>query len=477
MKIRIPKKHVAVGIAALLMANCSQLGAVIAETVTDAETEAMTAVSTPPETGTEESETESDALSSVTIVHTAEITEETYQPADWWKADLAEYTDSFSLVSYEAVTGSGIPGKEGMEDGEETAGEAVLIAQGERNDTVISAGQASSAVSSVQDGYFAFTTYGYGHGVGMSQNGANFYAKYAGWNYRDILFHYYPGTTLMNTGTAETETVTVKGVPGNVLMQVAEIVNREIGPSFHEEAIKAQAVAIYSYIKYYHNDSHDLKGKKNPSQKIIDACAEVLGEALYYNGNYAMTMFYASSGGITANCADVFSMDIPYLRSVASEYDAAYDPHYGEVVYYSVEQLRRKLQNAYGIHLSANPENWIRIVEGNGGYVNKVIIDGQVTVRGNSFRSVMDFKSPKFTYIVSANGEDIVTEPNTEPVSTTAPQPQVSVSTTTSTTPVLTQPAETQTEPAATVAPETTTQAETEPVTEAVQAETEEAAE
>lgn len=39
------------------------------------------------------------------------------------------------------------------------------------------------------------TTRGYGHGVGMSQYGANGMAK-SGSSYRDILFHYYPGVTL-----------------------------------------------------------------------------------------------------------------------------------------------------------------------------------------------------------------------------------------------------------------------------------------
>ncbi len=433
MKIRIPKKHVAAGLAAILMVNGYQLNAAIAETVTESDTTEMTSISTTAQT--EESEAESDNLSSITIVHTAEITEENYEAADWWKADLDEYSDSFSLVSYEAVTGTGtaepvdLDGDGIPDDPELTPEEAVLIAQGQSSGMLVSSGQASSAVSSVENGMFAFTTYGYGHGVGLSQNGANFYAKYAGWNYQDILFHYYPGTALMNTGTAETEIVTVKGVPGNVLMQVAEIVNLEIGPSFHEEAIKAQAVAIYSYMKYYGNDAHDLKGKKNPSQKIIDACASVLGEALYYNGNYAMTMFYASSGGITANCYDVFSADLPYLRSVSSDFDASYDPHYGDVVYYTVDEIRRKLQNAYGITLSPNPANWIRIVEGNGGYVNKVVIDDQVTVRGNSFRAVMDLKSPKFTYICSVSGVELpqettpaVTEPPaTVPVQTAPP--------------------------------------------------------
>ncbi|MEG0615577.1 MAG: stage II sporulation protein D, partial [Oscillospiraceae bacterium] len=37
---------------------------------------------------------------------------------------------------------------------------------------------------------------GYGHGVGMSQYGANFYAAKAGYSYIDILNHYYTGVTI-----------------------------------------------------------------------------------------------------------------------------------------------------------------------------------------------------------------------------------------------------------------------------------------
>lgn len=45
------------------------------------------------------------------------------------------------------------------------------------------------------DGVLTFTVNGYGHGVGLSQTGASLYAA-RGWEYRDILQHYFPGTTL-----------------------------------------------------------------------------------------------------------------------------------------------------------------------------------------------------------------------------------------------------------------------------------------
>ena len=53
-----------------------------------------------------------------------------------------------------------------------------------------------------EDGAFVFTAAGYGHGVGMSQNGAKLMAE-SGADYRAILAHNYPGTELgeirMNT--------------------------------------------------------------------------------------------------------------------------------------------------------------------------------------------------------------------------------------------------------------------------------------
>lgn len=316
-----------------------------------------------------------------------------YEPKKWWKAGIGEYQDAFSLVRYENA------------DGTKLINGARIIAEG-RDDSVTVSMSPQSAVYDIQAGQFAFTSYGWGHGVGMSQNGANFYAKYGGWNYQDILFHYYPGTTLINTGTAETEIVTVDGVPGNVLMQVSEIVNREIGPSFEPECIKAQAVAIYTYIKYHGDDAHDLLGKPDPPQSLIDLCASVLGEALVYNGDFANTMFGASSGGITANCYDVFEADLPYLRSVISAYDEAYDPYWGEVKYFTIDEMRYFLQSTYGVSLSSDPSNWIRLIEGNGGYIHSVVIDDQITVRGYPFSCELGLRTSKFTYICSSPAEE-----------------------------------------------------------------------
>lgn len=253
-------------------------------------------------------------------------------------------------------------------------------------------------VSSDMSGEFTFVTYGWGHGVGMSQNGADFYATYAGWSYQDILAHYYPNTYLMNTGLTDYEELTIDGEPaGDTVSVVAQIVNREIGGSMNYEAIKAQAVAVYTYLKYHNDDSADLLGKPDPPQVVIDACTDVLGEALYYNGSYALTMFSASTGGCTANCGEVFYADIPYLISVPSDYDEQYDPHYGTVTYYPASEVKRLIETEYNITLSDDPGKWIQpVYSQQTGYVTDVNIDDQLSIRGYELKLLLDLKSSKF---------------------------------------------------------------------------------
>lgn len=48
---------------------------------------------------------------------------------------------------------------------------------------------------SFEENNFTFTVLGYGHGVGMSQNGANYMAK-QGSNFKEILTHYYKGCSI-----------------------------------------------------------------------------------------------------------------------------------------------------------------------------------------------------------------------------------------------------------------------------------------
>lgn len=352
--------------------------------------------------------TQATAPAAVTeIPEATAATGEEYGVTAWWKADLSDYRENLSLVSYETVE---VP----TEEPTEAQPDGVVV-----NDTGVSYIEPGSDYQAIQivpeagsapvqrpesdpvdvaPGNFAFTTYGYGHGVGMSQNGANHYASYSGWNYQQILQHYYPGTYIQNTGKTDA-TISAGGVSGSVLDIVSMVTYNEVGGSMANEAIKAQAVAVYTYIMYKGGSAGDLYPKSNPPQNVIDAVKSVLGEAIYYDGSYALAMFCASSGGSTASCYDIFYQDIPYLRSVYCEYDSECDPHYGTVEVISADEVRADLESALGITLSDDPSNWISVIEGDGGYAAYVVVDGQVTIKGNDFRVYLGLKSPNFGYV------------------------------------------------------------------------------
>lgn len=375
-------------------------GTVLAFTGSTFTADAADTTSTEAETSTSATET-----TSAETTTEAENAEEGEQEIEWYKAKLDDYDDSLSLISYEASPESGSTGAK--KKSRKPTPVELNVTGGYVGD--IPWFESEPVIESTP-GKFAIVTYGWGHGVGMSQNGANFYATYAGWTYQDILFHYYPDTYLMDTGTADEEEITVNGVSGDVLSMVSQIVFNEVGGSMSYEAIKAQAVAVYTYCKYHNGDSADLRCKPHPPQVVVDAVSEVLGQALYYNNDYALTMFSASSGGVTANCNEVFWADLPYLRSVSSDYDACYDPHYGTVTYVDDFQLRNMIEKAYSIKLSDEPARWIQPSYSDAtGYVTYVNIDDQLTVKGYEFKLALGLKSSKFNvyYTPRPDGEEI----------------------------------------------------------------------
>ncbi|MCM1132726.1 MAG: sporulation protein [Ruminococcus flavefaciens] len=388
------KKTLAVIAGTVLTLSSTPVTAIAEDTTTSSTTETTSATDTATVTETTATTASADSMPSESENPVEE------KDIEWFKAELDEYDDSLSLISYESSP--------------ESSGKSKTPTPVELNVTGGYVGdipwlESEPVIESVP-GQFAVVTYGWGHGVGMSQNGANFYAMYSGWTYQDILFHYYPDTYLMNTGLAEEEEITVNGVSGDVLSMVSQIVYNEVGGTMSYEAIKAQAVAVYSYCKYNGNDAKDLRCKPNPPSVVVDAVSEVLGQALYYNDYYALTMFSASSGGITANCSEVFYSDLPYLRSVSSDYDPAYDPHYGTVTYIDDFQLRNMIESAYNIELSDNPQNWVKPQYSEStGYVTYVNIDDQLTVKGYDFKLAIGLKSSKFNvfYTPRLDGEEI----------------------------------------------------------------------
>ena len=319
-----------------------------------------------------------------------------------WKANLYEYADSLSLTRYEAAN---TEPDDPLTTTTAAITDTILDETVTTTITTIAEPTITASTTIVADpDSVVFYSSGFGHGVGMSQNGANFYAIYDGWTYDQILAFYYPGTKLVQTGTPESELLTVNGKTDTVVNIIAQIVNNEMGPSFSTEALKAQAVAAYTFY-IYNGGPSGLACKSNPSQKIIDAVRSVLGIAVYYNNQPALTMFYASSGGATASCKDVFFADIPYLVSIPVKHDETSDPHYNSYKVFSASTLKAKLQNTYGVTLSGTPYEWIKLEYGEGGYVAYAVIGGTVRVKGNDLRAVLGLKSPKFEFVYQEGTE------------------------------------------------------------------------
>ena len=108
------------------------------------------------------------------------------------------------------------------------------------------------------------------------------------------------------------------------------VVPGEMSPSYHEEALKAQAVAARTFAlvnRKRHKDSgYDLcstthcqvyngvEAEHRITNKIID---ETFGEVLFYNNKLIQALFHTDSGGMTENVIDVWGVDYPYLRAVS----------------------------------------------------------------------------------------------------------------------------------------------------------------
>lgn len=187
---------------------------------------------------------------------------------------------------------------------------------------------------------------------------------------------------------------------------VCMIVANEMSPSFAPEALKAQAVAAYSYLKY-----HSYKGltpsvlTRTPIPAEVEAAvAEVWGLCCYYDGVPAETVYTASTSGYTASAANVWGGNgYPYLISHECPFDAESDPNYGIQTSWSEEEMRTRLERFTGGKLSDDPSKWLIVTEyEDGNYVKEVLIDGKYTATGIQIReNVMSYKLKSASFEVS----------------------------------------------------------------------------
>ncbi|MDE7294096.1 MAG: SpoIID/LytB domain-containing protein [Oscillospiraceae bacterium] len=187
---------------------------------------------------------------------------------------------------------------------------------------------------------------------------------------------------------------------------ICMILSTEMSPSFSQEALKAQSVAAYSYVKY-----HNVNGlvptvlvKHDIPQEMSSAVSAVWGKCCYYNGAVAQTVYTASTAGSTARAVNVWGgKDVPYLQSIPTSFDITDDPNYGVTATYSESYIRQALESYFGITLSNSPENWLVVTERiDGSYVANVSVDGQKNVSGRKVReNILGFGIKSWAFDVS----------------------------------------------------------------------------
>ncbi len=251
-------------------------------------------------------------------------------------------------------------------------------------------------------GIFTFYVFGYGHGVGMSQTGANYLAN-QGWTWAQILAHYYyDANTSIVTGDPYPQKITYAGAEYETREYLARAVESEMGSSFHKEALKAQCVAIYTFAKHYsYNLSQDAHAFSStaPSQIVYSVVDEVMQNGFYisHNGETALTPFHAMSAGATTSYYNVWgsttSTTVPYLAGGRKSYGDYLDEDFKSVYSISSDDLKALVESNsdLGVTLSGDPSTWLTIVthdqavRSDIGYISTINVGGKV-ITGNDFR-------------------------------------------------------------------------------------------
>lgn len=202
----------------------------------------------------------------------------------------------------------------------------------------------------------------------------------------------------------------------------------EMPPTFHPEALKAQAVAAYTYALRCRDDQAEnpdpeLLGADlsvNPSGwegyvteqqarerfgenfelywgRIRDAAEEAGNLVLLYDGEPIAAAYHAISAGSTEGAENVWSRALDYLVPVESPGDLL-APDYETVVTFSTEQTENILKAAYpGIILPGDRRDWIRVVSrSQSGYVLTADA-GDIQVSGQDLRTLFGLRSSCFT--------------------------------------------------------------------------------
>ncbi len=189
----------------------------------------------------------------------------------------------------------------------------------------------------------------------------------------------------------------------------------EMPINFADEALKAQAVAAYTFALRkkslskadydltadYHIDqcfltNEEIKSKwgdnyEKNREKLANIIESVSGQWLCYDGKPALTVYHAISCGKTNSSKDVWGTDIPYLKSVDSSYDKT-NNGYLSTVELTNDEFIKKFESIEKINAPITVKN---IKTGESGRVESVQINGK-TVEGSLLQKTFGLRSSSF---------------------------------------------------------------------------------
>lgn len=199
------------------------------------------------------------------------------------------------------------------------------------------------------------------------------------------------------------------------------VLSAEMPASFHEEALKAQAVAARSYAIYCMNsgkhhdaqvctdfaccqawDSEQAQREKWGdnfdvyAKKIVSAVEATAGEYLSYEGEAIFAAFHSSSAGATEDSGQVWN-SLPYLVSVESPENAENVPGFVSSLQCAPIDFRDTVLYARPeADFTSEPENWIgEIRRDRSGRVETATLGG-VEIEGTLIRQLFSLRSTAF---------------------------------------------------------------------------------
>lgn len=196
------------------------------------------------------------------------------------------------------------------------------------------------------------------------------------------------------------------------------VVAAEMPALYHEEAIKAQAVAAYTFACYRKeadtNKEYDISADPETAQcfitreeaaakwgekadeysEKIEKCIDAVeGQLLTYDKAPIFAAYHAISAGTTNACADVWGNDLPYLQETDSIGDKLANGYLSDAVFTS-EELAEKLKNI--TEFSGEPQNYFSdITATDNGYVKKITCCGK-EISGSEISKALGLRSSNF---------------------------------------------------------------------------------